>query len=137
MDGLDDDLEKLESNLQAFAKRPPPQDGQAEGPETGPEVVTVGADVQRITAEIARARTSVVTLKTEAETHAQRLERYAKDKQRRLQEVKDYNALLVDLEAWLREAQVAVDTEMKLSKKLILKDIRIIEVKLIFMNHRG
>merc|ERR1711874_616242 len=67
-------------------------------------------------------RTRIVTLNTQALASKGRLEGYMAERKKRVVEIKRYQALLVDLEAWLGEAQSTISSEIKLTSAKVVRD---------------
>merc|ERR1712083_978518 len=79
-------------------------------------------DRQTLSASITSCRTRIVTLNTQALASKGRLEGYMAERKKRVIEIKRYQALLVDLEAWLGEAQSTISSEIKLTSAKVVRD---------------
>jgi hypothetical protein len=102
-------LEELEKEAQAVELK------LAE--ETGTTV-----DRQTLAASLTSCRTRLVTLNTEAQAAKGRLETYMVERKKRVLEIKRYQALLVDLEQWIGEAQSTISSEIKLTSAKVVRD---------------
>ena len=80
------------------------------------------ADRQTLAASLTSCRTRIVTLNTQALASKGRLEGYMAERKKRVVEIKRYQALLVDLEAWLGEAQSTISSEIKLTSAKVVRD---------------
>ena len=90
-------------------------------------------DRQTLAASLTSCRTRIVTLNTQALASKGRLEGYMAERKKRVVEIKRYQALLVDLEAWLGEAQSTISSEIKLTSAKVVRDqIRASQVKIPF-----
>ena len=84
-----------------------------------------------LSANLTSCKTKLVTLHTEAENVHSKIERYRDERRKRLNEIKRYQTLLIDLEQWLGEAQSTISTDIKLTTVKIVRDqIRASEVSL-------
>merc|ERR1719193_1887123 len=79
-------------------------------------------DRQTLAAKLTSCRTRIVTLNTQALVSKGRLEGYMAERKKRVVEIKRYQALLVDLEAWLGEAQSTISSEIKLTSAKVVRD---------------
>ena len=79
-------------------------------------------DRQTLAASLTSCRTRIVTLNTQALASKGRLEGYMAERKKRVVEIKRYQALLVDLEAWLGEAQSTISSEIKLTSAKVVRD---------------
>merc|ERR1712106_225731 len=79
-------------------------------------------DMMSLSATLTGNRTKLVTLHTQAEAQKARIERYMIERRKRITEIKRYQALLVDLEQWLGEAQATISMEIKLTSVKIVRD---------------
>ena len=79
-------------------------------------------DRQTLAASLTSCRTRIVTLNTQALASKGRLEGYMAERKKRVLEIKRYQALLVDLEAWLGEAQSTISSEIKLTSAKVVRD---------------
>jgi len=79
-------------------------------------------DRQTLAASLTSCRTRIVTLNTQALASKGRLEGYMAERKKRVIEIKRYQALLVDLEAWLGEAQSTISSEIKLTSAKVVRD---------------
>merc|ERR1719234_675221 len=79
-------------------------------------------DRQTLAANLTSCRTRIVTLNTQALASKGRLEGYMAERKKRVIEIKRYQALLVDLEAWLGEAQSTISSEIKLTSAKVVRD---------------
>merc|ERR1719234_745923 len=79
-------------------------------------------DRQALAANLTSCRTRIVTLNTQALASKGRLEGYMAERKKRIVEIKRYQALLVDLEAWLGEAQSTISSEIKLTSAKVVRD---------------
>jgi hypothetical protein len=86
------------------------------------QTLTPGPDTQAMSASLTGTRTSLVTLHTQAEAHTARIARYKRERMKRVEEVKKYQSLLIDLEHWLVETQRTITTEIRLSSVKAVKD---------------
>lgn len=87
-------------------------------------------DMLSLSATLTGNRTKLVTLHTQAEAQKSRIERYMTERRKRITELKRYQALLVDLEQWLGEAQATISMEIKLTSAKVVRDqIRASEVR--------
>merc|ERR1712192_253414 len=104
-------LEELEKEAQSAEVK------QAQETEAGAAV-----DRQTLAANLTSCRTRIVTLNTQALASKGRLEGYMAERKKRVIEIKRYQALLVDLEAWLGEAQSTISSEIKLTSAKVVRD---------------
>ena len=89
-------------------------------------------DRQTMAASLTSCRTRIVTLNTQALASKGRLEGYMAERKKRVLEIKRYQALLVDLEAWLGEAQSTISSEIKLTSAKVVRDqIRASQVRML------
>ena len=89
-------------------------------------------DRQTLAANLTSCRTRIVTLNTQALASKGRLEGYMAERKKRVVEIKRYQALLVDLEAWLGEAQSTISSEIKLTSAKVVRDqIRASQVRIL------
>jgi len=79
-------------------------------------------DVLSLAALLTGSRTKLVTLHTQAESNKARIERYILERRKRITEIKRYQAILIDLEQWLGEAQATISSEIKLTNAKIVRD---------------
>merc|ERR1711936_1077112 len=79
-------------------------------------------DLMSLSAILTGNRTKLVTLHTQAEAQRARIERYMIERRKRIGEIKRYQALLVDLEQWLGEAQATISTEIRLTSVKVVRD---------------
>ena len=87
-------------------------------------------DFKSLSASLTASRTQLVTLHTQAESLATKIERVVVERRKRIGEIKRYQALLIDLEQWLGEAQATLSTEIRLTSVQIVRDqIRASEVR--------
>ena len=87
-------------------------------------------DFKSLSASLTASRTQLVTLHTQAESLATKIERVVVERRKRISEIKRYQALLIDLEQWLGEAQATLSTEIRLTSVQIVRDqIRASEVR--------
>lgn len=87
-------------------------------------------DMLALSATLTGNRTKLVTLHTQAEAQKGRIDRYMTERRKRIAELKRYQALLVDLEQWLGEAQATISMEIKLTSAKVVRDqIRASEVR--------
>ena len=111
-------LEELEAETQDVEQRL--------AQETGAQV-----DRQNMAASLASCRTRLVTLNTQARAAKSRLEGYMVERKKRVAEIKRYQALLIDLEQWLGEAQSTISSEIRLTSAKVVRDqIRASQVRL-------
>jgi len=93
-----------------------------------------------LSATLTGNRTKLVTLHTQAEAQKARIERYMIERRKRITEIKRYQALLVDLEQWLGEAQATISMEIKLTSVKIVRDqiraseVRVLATKIVLAN---
>jgi len=80
------------------------------------------ADMMAMAASLTGHRTKLITLHTQAESQRNRIERYINERKKRIVEIKRYQALLIDLEQWLGEAQATISSEIKLSSVKVVRD---------------
>merc|ERR1712012_447029 len=104
-------LEELEKEAQSTEKK------LGQETERGAAV-----DRQTLAASLTSCRTRIVTLNTQALASKGRLEGYMAERKKRVLEIKRYQALLVDLEAWLGEAQSTISSEIKLTSAKVVRD---------------
>ena len=97
-------------------------ENDAIGLESRLQLLPQGVDMQSMSATLTRTRTSLVSLHTETEAHKARIERHRRDRMKRVEGVKKYQALLIDLEHWLLETQQTIRTEIKLSSVNAVRD---------------
>ena len=102
-------LEELETEAQGVEKRLAAETGAA-------------VDQQTLAASLTSCRTRLVTLNTEALNSKSRLDSYMAERKKRVAEIKRYQALLVDLEQWLGEAQSTISSEIKLTSAKVVRD---------------
>eukprot|EP00092_Neocalanus_flemingeri_P009172 GFUD01009873.1.p1 GENE.GFUD01009873.1~~GFUD01009873.1.p1 ORF type:complete len:2234 (-),score=822.51 GFUD01009873.1:392-6148(-) len=79
-------------------------------------------DMKSLAATLTGNRTKLVTLHTQAEAQRARIERYMMERHKRINEIKKYQTLLIDLEQWLGEAQATISTEIRLTSVKIVRD---------------
>ena len=79
-------------------------------------------DFKSLSASLTACRTQLVTLHTKAEAQKNRIERLVLERRKRITEIKRYQALLLDLEQWVGEAQATITTEIRLTSVQIVKD---------------
>merc|ERR1711915_145739 len=79
-------------------------------------------DILSLAALLTGSRTKLVTLHTQAESNKARIERYILERRKRITEIKRYQAILIDLEQWLGEAQATISSEIKLTSAKIVRD---------------
>merc|ERR1712013_550085 len=79
-------------------------------------------DMLALSATLTGNRTKLVTLHTQAEAQKGRIDRYMTERRKRIAELKRYQALLVDLEQWLGEAQATISMEIKLTSAKVVRD---------------
>ena len=73
-----------------------------------------------------------MTLHTIAETQNSKIERFKAERKKKVNEIKRYQAMLIDLEEWLGEAQGTIRTDIRLTTVKIVRDqIRASEVRTI------
>ena len=114
-------LEELEKEAQSTEKK------LGQETERGAAV-----DRQTLAASLTSCRTRIVTLNTQALASKGRLEGYMAERKKRVLEIKRYQALLVDLEAWLGEAQSTISSEIKLTSAKVVRDqIRASQVRML------
>ena len=88
-------------------------------------------DFVTLSANLTSCKTKLVTLRTKAENIHSKIKRYRDERRKRLNEIKRYQTLLIDLEHWLGEAQSTISTDIKLTTVKIVRDqIRASEVTL-------
>ena len=86
-------------------------------------------DFMTLSANLTSCKTKLVTLHTKADNIHSKIERYRDERRKRLNEIKRYQTLLIDLEHWLGEAQSTISTDIKLTTVKIVRDqIRASEV---------
>ena len=86
-------------------------------------------DFMTLSASLTGCKTKIVSLQTDAEAKKAKLERYRTDRRKRINEIKRYQTLLIDLEQWVGEAQATISTEMRLTNVKVVRDqIRASEV---------
>ena len=86
-------------------------------------------DFTTLSANLTSCKTKLVTLHTKADNIHSKIERYRDERRKRLNEIKRYQTLLIDLEHWLGEAQSTISTDIKLTTVKIVRDqIRASEV---------
>ena len=82
-----------------------------------------------LSANLTSCKTKLVTLHTEADNVHSKIIKYRDERRKRLNEIKRYQTLLIDLEQWLGEAQSTISTDIKLTTVKIVRDqIRASEV---------
>ena len=82
-----------------------------------------------LSANLTSCKTKLVTLHTEADNVHSKIIQYRDERRKRLNEIKRYQTLLIDLEQWLGEAQSTISTDIKLTTVKIVRDqIRASEV---------
>ena len=87
-------------------------------------------DFKSLSASLTSSRTQLVTLHTQAESLTNKIERVVLERRKRINEIKRYQSLLIDLEQWLGEAQATLTTEIRLTSVQIVRDqIRASEVR--------
>ena len=79
-------------------------------------------DFKSLSASLTGSRTQLVTLHTEAESLRNKIERVVLERRKRINEIKRYQSLLIDLEQWLGETQATLTTEIKLTSVQIVRD---------------
>ena len=85
-----------------------------------------------LSASVTGCKTQLVSLHTMAENHKTKMEICKSERKRRVQEIKKYQTLLIDLEQWLGESQSTISTEITLTSVKVVRDqIRASEVCLI------
>merc|ERR1712045_779582 len=87
-------------------------------------------DFKTLSADLTTCKTKLVTLHTIAETQNSKIERFKAERKKKVNEIKRYQAMLIDLEAWLGEAQATIRTDIRLTTVKIVRDqIRASEVR--------
>ena len=82
-----------------------------------------------LSANLTSCKTKLVTLHTEADNVHSKIIQYRDERRKRLNEIKRYQTLLIDLEQWLGETQSTISTDIKLTTVKIVRDqIRASEV---------
>merc|ERR1712176_1016763 len=95
-------------------------------------------DFMTLSANLTSCKTKLVTLHTEADNVHSKIIQYRDERRKRLNEIKRYQTLLIDLEQWLGEAQSTISTDMKLTTVKIVRDqIRASEVLALELNARS
>ena len=91
---------------------------------------TSDVDFKTLSASLTGSRTQLVSLHTQAESLTNKIERVVLERRKRINEIKRYQSLLIDLEQWLGEAQATLTTEIRLTSVQIVRDqIRASEVR--------
>ena len=86
-------------------------------------------DIMTLSASVTGCKTILVSLHTTAENHKAKMERCKSERKKRIQEIKKYQTLLIDLEQWLGESQSTISTEITLTSVKVVRDqIRASEV---------
>ena len=89
-------------------------------------------DFKTLSADLTTCKTKLVTLHTIAETQNSKIERFKAERKKKVNEIKRYQAMLIDLEEWLGEAQATIRTDIRLTTVKIVRDqIRASEVRTI------
>merc|ERR1712045_438353 len=87
-------------------------------------------DFKTLSADLTTCKTKLVTLHTIAETQNSKIERFKAERKKKVIEIKRYQAMLIDLEEWLGEAQATIRTDIRLTTVKIVRDqIRASEVR--------
>ena len=95
-------------------------------------------DFKTLSASLTGSRTQLVTLHTQAESLTNKIERVVLERRKRINEIKRYQSLLIDLEQWLGEAQATLTTEIRLTSVQIVRDqIRASEVRPVTLRVRS
>merc|ERR1719232_2546686 len=95
-------------------------------------------DFVTLSANLTSCKTKLVTLRTKAENIHSKIKRYRDERRKRLNEIKRYQTLLIDLEHWLGEAQSTISTDIKLTTVKIVRDqIRASEVLALELKSRS
>merc|ERR1712029_1029889 len=79
-------------------------------------------DIMTLSASVTGCKTQLVSLHTMAENHKTKMERCKSERKRRIQEIKKYQTLLIDLEQWLGESQSTISTEITLTSVKVVRD---------------
>merc|ERR1712227_87593 len=79
-------------------------------------------DIMTLSASVTGCKTQLVSIHTMAENHKTKMERCKSDRKRRIQEIKKYQTLLIDLEQWLGESQSTISTEITLTSVKVVRD---------------
>merc|ERR1712045_135293 len=79
-------------------------------------------DFKTLSADLTTCKTKLVTLHTIAETENSKIERFKAERKKKVNEIKRYQAMLIDLEEWLGEAQATIRTDIRLTTVKIVRD---------------
>ena len=79
-------------------------------------------DFKSLSASLTGSRTQLVSLHTQAESLRNKIERVVLERRKRINEIKRYQSLLIDLEQWLGETQATLTTEIRLTSVQIVRD---------------
>merc|ERR1712061_932992 len=79
-------------------------------------------DFKTLSADLTTCKTKLVTLHTIAETQNSKIERFKAERKKKVNEIKRYQAMLIDLEEWLGEAQGTIRTDIRLTTVKIVRD---------------
>jgi len=79
-------------------------------------------DKQQLSAQMTGIRTQLVRLETQLSGRKGRVDTYLTHRKKRVQQVKKYQALLIDLEVWLTEVQVSLNNDLQLTSLKVVRD---------------
>eukprot|EP00088_Acartia_fossae_P056153 TRINITY_DN65363_c0_g1_i1.p1 TRINITY_DN65363_c0_g1~~TRINITY_DN65363_c0_g1_i1.p1 ORF type:complete len:187 (-),score=63.14 TRINITY_DN65363_c0_g1_i1:68-628(-) len=79
-------------------------------------------DKQNLAVELTRSRTQLIRLEGEAKHKRSDLESYMKERRKRIEDIKMYQGILVDLEVWLEDVLKQLNADLKLTDLRIVKD---------------
>merc|ERR1711884_608315 len=79
-------------------------------------------DFKTLSADLTTCKTKLVTLHTVAENQNSKIERFKAERKKKVNEIKRYQAMLIDLEEWLGEAQATIRTDIRLTTVKIVRD---------------
>jgi len=119
--GKAEDLNLEATRIQQIIQNATPHVSSPEPLSLSPEHLS-SADAGQLSAELSGLVTRLVNLETAGIARRSRLETYVKQRRKRIEQVKKYQCVLIELESWLEEAEATLSSDIKLTSAAQFKD---------------